>query len=201
MNPELQTGRADRPSAPLPLFIALFFLLVCINALVAKFVVFTFELAPGVSLFYIVAALMILFTLWFGLWGAGAAYLGCYIGAGLLSGIPPGVALYWSGADLIQVLIPLYAFRRAHADPGITTPHDLVLLIASGVVLNNLAGAIWGTLSLVYGEVIQVSDMGTTFFGWWIGNMIICLLILPLALKIFTPVIREHELFVTRYWK
>lgn len=195
------SGGEIRPSAPLSLHIALFFLLICINALVAKFVVFTFELAPGVSLFYIVISCMIAFTLWFGLWGAGAAYLGCVIGAGLLSDISPRVSLYWSVADLLQVLIPFFAFRYTGADIAITRRRDLFILIIFGVVLNNLVGAIWGSLTLIWGGAITFGNSIPTFTGWWIGNMIVCMILLPLILKIFTPMIRNHELFVSGYWR
>lgn len=196
-----RSGGKIRPSAPFLLYVALFFLLVCINALVAKFVVFTFQLAPGVSSYYIVVACMIVFTLWFGLWGAGAAYIGCFIGAGLLSGIPPGVSLYWSIADLLQVAIPLLAFRYTNADISIPGTNDLKILILYGVLLNNLAGAAWGSLALVWGGQITPDSVVPTFFGWWVGNMIVCIVLLPLILRLLTPVIRSHELFVSRYWK
>ncbi len=194
-------GRNIQRYAPLPLYIALFFLLVCINALVAKFVVFTFTIAPGVSLFYIVVASMIIFTLWFGLWGAGAAYIGCFIGAGLLSGIPWDISLYWSIADLIQVLIPLLAFRYARADIGLADIRDLGILIVSGVIINNLAGAAWGTLTLAWSGMIPPDEIISTFTGWWMGNIIVCMILLPPILRIITPMIRNHELFVTGLWR
>jgi len=48
---------------PFSLHITLFFLLVCRNVLVAKYVVFPCSIAPGVSLFSTVVALMIVTTL------------------------------------------------------------------------------------------------------------------------------------------
>ena len=189
-----------RAGAPLPLSLALFFLLICVNSLVAKFVVFTFQLAPGVSSFYIVVACMIVFTLWFGLWGAGAAYIGCFIGAGLLSDIPAGVALYWSLADLWEVLIPFVVFRVMHADPGIATWRDLIILIVSGCLLNNIVGAVWGASTLALGGEIPGDALVSTMAGWMLVNWIVCLIIVPPVLYLITPYIREHELFVTRYW-
>ena len=70
------------PRVPFFLRIALFFFLVGCNVLVAKYVVVSYSIAPGVSFFYTVVALMIVTTLWFGMYGAVAAYAGCYIGAG-----------------------------------------------------------------------------------------------------------------------
>ncbi len=189
-----------RAGAPLPLYFALFFLLICINSLVAKFVVFTFQLAPGVSSFYIVVACMIIFTLWFGLWGAGAAYIGCFIGAGLLSDIPAGVAIYWSFADLWEVLIPFMVFRVMHADPGISTRRDLFILIISGCILNNIVGAVWGSATLALGGEIPWDALIPTMGGWMVVNWIVCLILVPSVLYLITPFVREHELFVTRYW-
>ena len=201
------TSACDHPSgtgqrgAPLPLYIALFFLLICINSLVAKFAVFSFQLAPGVSSFYLVVACMIIFTLWFGLWGAGAAYIGCFIGAGILSDIPAEVALYWSFADLWQVLILLLAYRLFRADPGISTKRDLFILVFFGFLLNNIVGAGWGSLTLALGGVIPGDAILPTMLGWWLGNCTISLIIVPPVLYLITPLIREHELFVHRYWK
>ena len=121
----INTSNVPRENPPIYHYIALFLVLACINALVSKFAVVTFEIAPGASAFYIVVALMIVFTLWFGMWGAAAAYAGCVIGAGILSGLPPDVSLYWSLADFWQVLIPLLAFRFLGADPALRSIRDI----------------------------------------------------------------------------
>src|SRR5512137_551510 len=124
-----------RCTVPVYLRIALFFLLVVSNVLVAKYVVFSFSIAPGVSFFYTVVALMIVTTLWFGMYGAVAAYAGCYIGAGILSGLPMDVSLYWSLADFWQVIIPLIAFRLLKADPSLRSSRDLGILVVFGILL------------------------------------------------------------------
>jgi len=190
-----------RPAVPWFLHAALFFLLVCINALVAKFVVFSFSFAPGASLFYVVVALMIAFTLWFGMYGAIASYAGCYIGAGLLSGIPPDVALYWSLADLWQVLIPLAAFRVWNGDPALRSWRDAGVLLVFGVVVNNIAGATWGSVTLALGGLIPWSSVGDAWVAWFLGNLVVCIVLLPLALHFVTPWIQTHELYVRRWWQ
>jgi hypothetical protein len=192
--------RAERPKVPFFLHMALFILLVCINALVAKFVVFSFTIAPGVSSFYLVVAVMIVTTLWFGIYGAVAAYAGCYIGAGILSGLPPDVSLYWSFADLWEVLIPLLAFRMLRANPSLESTRDLGILVVFGIVLNNLAGALWGSATLALAGSIRWGEIPPVFTGWLIGNLVVCIVLVPLVLRFLTPIIREHELFVRRYW-
>jgi len=189
-----------RRKVPFYLRIALFFLLVCSNVLVAKYVVFSFSIAPGVSLFYTVVALMIVTTLWFGMYGAVAAYAGCYIGAGILSGLPPDVSLYWSLADFWQVLIPLIAFRVLKADPSLRSTRDLGILVVFGIILNNVAGALWGSVTLAVPGIILWAEVPSVFFGWLIGNLVVCIVLVPLALYFLTPRVRDHHLFIRHYW-
>jgi hypothetical protein len=196
--PGRSTVQGEKP--PFYPYIALFFILVIVNTVVAKIAVVSSNIAPGASSFYLVVALMIVFTLWFGMWGAMAAYTGCFIGAGILSGIPPDVCLYWSLADFWQVLIPLFAIRFLKADPSLRSMRDLWIILAFGVFLNNLAGALWGSVSLALGGVIPWSEIYGVFVGWWIGNVIVCLLLVPVLLYLCTPVIRDHNLFVWDYW-
>lgn len=186
---------------PLFLYIALLFLLICLDALMAKFVVFSFTTGPGTSFLYIAAAVMIITTLWFGLYGAIAAYTGCWLGAGILCGLSPAVSLVKSVADLVQVLIPLFAFRLLGADVSLKNRRDLLILIVFGVVLNNLVGALWGTFTLLEAGSIATADLSEVFSGWVIGNIVASAVIVPFVLYFFTPVIRGHELFVRRYWE
>jgi len=180
--------------------IALFFLLTCINALASKFVVFSLPMAPGVATYYIVVACMILFVFWFGVWGALSAYAGCFIGAGLLSGIPPEVAWYWSLADLWQAVIPVLVFWYLKRDPYVFSRKNLLLLLISGCILNNLAGAVWGSLTLALGGQIPWDLVFFTGISWWLTNIIVCIIILPPALYLITPYLKTHELFVNHDW-
>jgi integral membrane sensor domain MASE1 len=189
-----------RKVVPGYLYISLLFLLVCINALGAKFAVFSFELAPGVSSVYIIVAVMIVFGLWFGMYGAIAAYFGCFIGAGMLSGIPPDVNIYWSLADFWEVLIPLVAFRVLGCDPGLKSWRDAGVLLGFGIILNNVAGATWGAFSLALGGEIPWSEVVQVWYGWLTVNLIVCIILVPLMLFFLTPFLRDHELYVRRYW-
>jgi hypothetical protein len=195
------TGINGAAGVPFFLRVALLFLLICLDALVAKFVVFSFTTGPGTSFLYIVAAVMIITTLWFGMYGAVAAYFGCWIGAGVLSGLSPGFALFWSIADLIQVLIPLIAFRMLGADVALTSRRDVAILLVSGILLNNLIGAVCGTLSLGAAGLISAPLLFSVFAGWFIGNVIVTAIIVPPVLYFLTPLVREQELFVTTFWK
>lgn len=194
------TGIKDTPGVPFFLRVALLFLLICLDALVAKFAVFSFTAGPGTSFLYIVAAVMVVTTLWFGMYGAVAAYFGCWIGAGVLSGLSPGFALFWSIADFIQVLIPLIAFRMLGADIALKSRRDIAILVAFGILLNNLIGAVCGTFALVAAGLVPASHLFSVFAIWFVGNVILTAIIVPPLLYFLSPLVREHELFVTKFW-
>jgi len=154
----------------------------------------------GVSVIFIAVAFMILFTLWFGAYGAIAAYAGTLVGSGLLSSMPPGVAVYWSVAGLLQVLIPLVAFRTFEADLALENRRDWTILILFGVLINNIVGAAWGAVTLALGGVIQPGEIGGVLFTWLLGNVIVTLVIVPIALQRLSPKIMKSKLFVKNYW-
>lgn len=139
---------------------------------------------------------MVVFALWFGVWGVLAAYVGCVIGAGVLSGLPVDVSLYWSLADLWQVLIPYLAFRFFHVDPGLVTRHDLIIFLVFGVIINNIAGTVWGSYTLAFGGIIESSQIIPIMIGWFIGNIAVCILLAPIILIFVTPWMKTQELYM-----
>lgn len=180
--------------------IAIFIGLVIVNTLLAAFGEITTGVAPGVSSFYIAVAFMIAFALWFGGWGVLAAYLGCILGAGVVGGVPPAVNLYWSLADVWQVLIPLAAFRSFGADIALPTWRDFGIFLAFGWFLNNLAGAAWGAAAFALGGVIPWSEAAGVFWSWFLGNLAVTILITPLLLVLLTPRLRSAGLLVRGTW-
>ncbi|ACL16398.1 hypothetical protein [Methanosphaerula palustris] len=185
---------------PIPVLVAFVLLLTLVDALIAKFMVFISPASTGVSSLYLSVAFMIVFTLWFGMGGAFAAYWGCFIGAGLLGGVPAGVNLYWSIGDLLQVLIPLIAFQLLHADISLQTWRDARIFLVFGVLVNNITGALWGVGTLYLSGLITGAAAPATAISWFTGNALITLLIAPLLLHLLTPSIRTSELYVGGTW-
>jgi integral membrane sensor domain MASE1 len=157
----------------------------------------------GIAYLFPAVAFMILFTLWYGLYGAIAAYVGTLVGSGLLAtevlAQNPAIAVLWAIAGLIQVLIPLVAVQKFGIDLALETGRDLSLIILFAVVINNLVGAAWGAFSLSL-VLDTPGAMGSVFSAWLIGNVIVTLLIVPLALRFITPGIEKSRLFVKAYW-
>ena len=186
-------------------FVILTLVLIVVNTLIARLCAIALPGgAGGVSALCVAVAFMILFTLWFGAYGSIAAYAGTLIGSGLLSTspvIPAGVAIYWSIAGLLQVLIPLVALRTFEVDLSLENRRDWTLLLLFGVLINNVVGAAWGACTLAFGNVILSSQIGSVFTLWLAGNIIVTVLIVPLALRHLTPKVRKSKLFVKYYWE
>jgi hypothetical protein len=183
-------------------FLVLLIGLILINTVVARCAVIAVPSGniPGVSSLYFAVAVMILFTLWFGGYGAVAAYVGTFIGSGLLSGMPPAVIWYWSLSGLWQVLIPLFALRMLDGDIRLRKPRDIIIFVIFGILLNNAFGALWGTVTLALGNEIAWAQVSPACFAWFAGNVIITALIVPLALRYVTPKIERSKVFVRHYW-
>ena len=81
--------------------------LIIINTVISRLAIILVPAGQtGVAVIYFPVVIMLLFTFWFGAYGAISAYVGAFFGAGLLSGIPFDVSVYWAFANLWQVLIP-----------------------------------------------------------------------------------------------
>jgi hypothetical protein len=184
-------------------FVILTLILIIIDTLLAWISVKIFPTVAGgvASWFFIAVAFMILFTLWFGAYGAIAAYAGTLVGSGLLASDTlahhPEIAIIWAIAGLLQVLIPLVAVRSFDVNISMESPRDFTYILLFGVIINNLIGAAWATWTL---SLVETVNMGSVFSTWFIGNAIVCILIVPLALKTLTPKIQKSKLFVKYYW-
>ena len=82
-------------------------------------------------------------------------------------------------------------------DLSLENPRDLTYVLIFGVIVNNIVGAAWGAWTLALAEPV---DLGSVFATWLIGNIIVTILIVPLALKHFTPKVQKSKLFVKYYW-
>jgi integral membrane sensor domain MASE1 len=185
-------------------FVILTFVLILVNTALAWLSVkFIPASASGVALVYIAVAFMILFALWFGAYGAIAAYIGTLLAGVLTTEVflqHPEIAIVWAVAGLLQVLIPLVAVRTFEVDLTLENRRDWTVILLFAVLINNLAGAAWGafTLSLIPGSAVNIAG---TFSTWLVGNIVITILIVPLALRFLTEKVSRSKLFVKHYWE
>jgi hypothetical protein len=184
-------------------FVILTLILIVIDTFLAWLSVTLIPTVGGgiVSWLYFAVAFNILFTLWFGGYGAIAAYVGTLVGSGLLVSEVlnqnPLVAVLWAVAGLVQVLIPLAAVRNFGVDLSMKNPRDFTYIFLFAVIINNLIGAAWATWTLSLAGPVT---MTTVFTAWFIGNAVICALLVPLGLRLFTQKLEKSRLFVKNYW-
>jgi hypothetical protein len=182
-------------------FVILTLVLTLINTALAWFsVTFLTTGTGGVALVYLAIVTMILSTLWFGAYGAIAAYVGTLLG-GMLSTPDlmqhPEIAVIWAVAGLLQVLIPLVAVRMFEVDLALAGRRDWMIIILFAVLLNNLVGAAWGAITL---SRIVPLNIVSVFSSWLVSNIIITLVCVPPALRFLTEKVRRSKLFVKEYW-
>jgi hypothetical protein len=154
----------------------------------------------GISLVCIAIAFMILFTLWFGAYGAIAAYVGTLLGGVLaVESLQhhPEIAIIWAVAGLLQVLIPLVAVRTLEVDLRLRNRRDWTIILLFAVLINNLVGSAWGAFTL---SLLGPLNIAVAFSALVIGSVIITLLVVPLALRLFTERVSRSKLFVKKYW-
>ncbi len=180
--------------------LAIFAAATVINLLLARFAVVSSSIALGVSGLYFSVPFMILFALWFGGWGAIAAYVGCFVGAGMLSGMPTAVNIYWSLADLWQVLIPLLAFKKLNANVALRTGRDIGIFLVFGWIINNVIGAVWGASTLALAGITSWTSVSNIFIGWLMGNLVVTIAIAPLSLRFMTPLLQRRGVLIRDYW-
>jgi len=187
--------------APTYSFVLLTLVLILINTALSWIsVTFLKAGTSGVSLVYIAVAFMILFTLWFGAYGAIAAYIGMLLGGVLTTESllqHPEIAVIWAVAGLLQVLIPLVAVRKFGVDLTLKNRRDWTIILLFAVLINNLVGAAWGAYTL---SLLGPVNIAGVFSTWLISNIIISILIVPLALRFLTEKVNKSKLFVKQYW-
>lgn len=183
-------------------FVILTFILILVNTVLAYASVRLMPTnAANIAYLFPAVAVMILFTLWYGGYGAIAAYVGTLFGSGFFVhenlAQNPQIAVLWAVSGLFQVLIPLVAVRSFDVDITLSNQRDVSLIIIFGVVINNLVGAVWGAWTL---GLLTPETMGSVFSTWLIGNVIVCLVIVPLGLRLYSEKVQKSRFFVKNYW-
>ena len=186
---------------PTYIFVILTFILILVNTVLAYVSsAFLPANAAGISYLFPAVAFMILFALWFGGYGVFAAYVGTLVAGVLVNenlAQNPQIAVLWAVAGLMQALIPLVAARSFQVDLTLENRRDITIIVLFGVIINNLIGAAWGAWSL---GLLTPETMGSVFSAWFIGNIIVCLVIVLPCLKFLTPRIQASRVFVKNYW-
>jgi len=155
----------------------------------------------GVSSLFVAIGFGIPFVMWFGAWGLLIGYIGSFVGAGLLAGLPVLVALPFALVDIIQFGVPLLAYRllaqRFGVHPlgkDVYTGKGLLFFFIFGGLIPNALGALYGITILMTVGFVPPDAWGIAVVGWWIGNVVVSLIVAPILLRVVTPIIERYGL-------
>jgi hypothetical protein len=157
----------------------------------------------SVSALFVAIGFGIPFTLWFGGWGFVIGFLGGFIGSGLLTGTPILVAIPFGFVDFLQFGIPLLAYRLLAPRFGVDqlgrdvyTLKGFLFFVLTSVIPNNGLGALLGVAILTAGGLIPQDAFLPSVGAWWLGNMIISIIIAPILLRGLSSVVERMGLTV-----
>ncbi len=155
----------------------------------------------GVSSLFIAIGFGIPFAIWFGIWGLLIGYVGTFIGPGLLAGTPLLVNIPFSFVDWFQLGIPMLAYRglanRFGVDPmgkDIYSRKGFVFFLVFGAILPNAVGALYGVTILWANQLVPPDAYWLTVFGWWLGNVVVSIIIAPILLTGLSSVVERYGL-------
>jgi hypothetical protein len=174
-------------------------LLIGIGAVVGAFGSFSLPLGFGVNFFWPAIAVQNVGGIWFGAWGAIAGSLFPIISNGI-TGTPVYVSLAYIPANLMQALLPAFAFRYFKADPRLEEGRDWAIFLIS-ITVANIFGALYSPLVVLKGFGLLTAESVPVFiWGWFGGNEIAGIIFGVILLKALSGVVMETNAFVKRWW-
>ena len=141
---EVEPGEVRKPGT---VHIAIMALLIGVGAVAGTFGSLSVPLGYGVTGFWPGVAVQAVGSIWFGMWGVLAGFLFPFI-SNSLAGAPLYVSFAYLPSNLLQGIIPAWAFKFFKADPRLTSGKDYAIFIVFGVILNNILGAAWAVTAL-----------------------------------------------------
>ncbi len=172
---------------------------------VLSWLTLTFFPSPlyGIGSVFIPIGFGIPFAIWFGGWAFVIAYICNVVGAGLLLGTPPPLALLLGATDLIQLGLPMLLYRllapRFGVNPigkDVFTPRGFIFFMLCAVLPNNIIGGAYGAYTLVLGGL---GKPDLYLFGgllWSVSNIVVTLIIGSVLLATLGPVVERFGLTI-----
>jgi hypothetical protein len=159
----------------------------------------------NVSAVFIAIGFGIPFAIWFGAWGFVIAYIGNFVGAGLLSGVPILVALPFGTVDLLQLGLPMILYRTLAPRFGVSpigkdvfTVRGFIFFLVCAVLPNNILGGLYGNLILIWGGLSPADSLGPGWLAWSLSNVVVTAVIGSILLSTLSPVVERFGLTVRR---
>jgi integral membrane sensor domain MASE1 len=128
-------------------------------------------------------------------------FIGTTIGAGILTGLPLPISLAFGIGDIILFgsLVLLYRglaprFGVSPVGRDVFTLRGFIFFFIIGANIPHLLGAIYGTWLLYTVGFVPADAVWVTFFGFWIGNVIVVTVVSPILLRLLGPVVERYGL-------
>ncbi|GCE45693.1 hypothetical protein EI42_03613 [Thermosporothrix hazakensis] len=158
---------------------------------------------PGVSSVFLAIGFGIPFAIWFGGWAFVIAYIGNFLGAGLLVGQALPTAAWFGTVDLVQLGLPMILYRLLAPRLGLSsigkdvfTIKGFIFFLVCAVLLPNILGAFYGNFILVQTGVAAPNTFYVGVFGWILTNCIITAVLGSILLATLGPVVERFGLTV-----
>ena len=157
----------------------------------------------GVSALFIGMGFLIPFVLWFSGWGIVIGIIGAVIGAGIMAGMPVAQSLIFGSVEAVVQIPMLVVYRLAAPRFGVSpigkdvfTLKGFVFFLVWPVILVQLWSAVSGNLVLYALQILPADALPLSITGWWIGNMIVVVVIGTILCGVLTPVVERLGLTV-----
>jgi hypothetical protein len=160
---------------------------------------------PVVSSIFLAIGFGVPFAIWFGGWAFVIAYIGNFVGAGLLSTppLPLPIALWFGTVDLIQLGLPMILYRvlakRFGVNPigkDVYTVKGFIFFVLCAVLPNNIIGGLYGNFILVQTGILPSNAFLSAWFIWSLSNVVVTLIIGSVLLKTLGPVVERFGLTI-----
>jgi hypothetical protein len=165
--------------------------------------IIAFPAIPVVSAIFLAIGFGIPFAIWFGGWGFVIAYIGNFVGAGLLSNLPLPIALWFGTVDLIQLGLPMILYRtlaprfRVNGiGKDVYTVRGFIFFVLCAVLPNNILGGLYGNFILVTTGINPPKVFLLGWLVWSVSNVVITLVIGSVLLKTLGPVVERFGLTI-----
>ena len=166
-----------------------------VAAILDAFGVISTPIIPGVALFYPGEAFLVAFAIWFGVWGLIGNWIGTIIG-GLITGMPLFVAIFMKFANVAQPLIPAIVWKMMKLDISLKDKKSLLMYIIFGAILGPIVGATWGVGTLVYVGFVPASVFWIAWWGWFLGDAIVIIVLGIPIMYIASPYVERSGLYI-----
>jgi len=172
---------------------------------VLSYIAVSFIPAPvmGVSSIFFPIIFGFPFALWFGGWSLVIAFIGNFVGAGLLLGTPVIAALPGGVSDLIQLCIPVVLYRwlapRFGLNPlgkDVFTVRGFLFFALVGVIPWNILGGLYGNYILLQAGFVAPDLFLLSWAIWAVGNIVLLLVAGSIILSTVGPLVERFGLTV-----